>query len=302
MNRPNSTFALGARDVLAQAIVPTLHRQQWSLDGAQASAMYRVVHLSSGRGDLSHSDGNLPLRAPDIVWLPAGAARTLRVDAGSTGVAVGVSDSLLAASIGNQADSAVLRQISSRLCSFSTSETSARDELVRSLLAIEAEARRGAGGSWHYLAAHLTIVLVMLWRMAGRELTAAQSAGHVAQRLQRFRHLVEAQFRDHWPMARYAGELSMSADRLHDLCVRNLGRAPVALVHQRLVREACLLLSGSDHSIERLATELGFASASHFSRFFKRWMEVGPKAFRERSRAQAAAGLPTLPTSYADWP
>jgi AraC family transcriptional activator of pobA len=302
MNRPSIPFTLGARDVLAQVIVPTLHRQHWSLDGAQSGAMYRVVHLSSGRGELSHADGALQLRAPDVAWLPAGAARSLRVEAGSAGVAVGVSDSLLAASIGDQADSAALRQISARMCQFSTHDPPSRDELLRSLLAIEAEARHGIGGSWHYLAAHVTIVLVVLWRIAGREAAAPASAGHGDPRLQRFRHLVEAQFRAHWTIARYAAELAMSADRLHDLCVRTLARTPIALVHQRLAREACLLLSGSDLSIERLAADLGFASASHFSRFFKRWMGVGPKAWREQSRAQAAAGKPGLPTSYADWP
>ena len=96
--------------------------------------------------------------------------------------------------------------------------------------------------------------------------------------------------------------MSLSADRLHDLCVRALGRSPITLVHQRLAREACLLLSGSDLSVERLSADLGFTSASHFSRFFKRHMNLGPKAWREQSRAQAAAGKPGLPTSYADWP
>lgn len=138
--------------------------------------------------------------------------------------------------------------------------------------------------------------------MAGREPGGAAAANPNAERLQRFRHLVEAQFRQHWSVARYAAELGVSADRLHDLCVRNFERSPITLVHQRLVREACLLLSGSDLSIEKLGSDLGFASASHFSRFFKRWATASPKAWRDQSRALAAAGQPHEPTSYADWP
>ena len=298
----NRSFALGARDVLAQVIAPTLHPQRWSLDGAQGGAMSRAIHLASGRGLLSHADGELPLRAPDVVWLPAGTARSLRVDPGSAGVTVGVSDALLAAAMGEQADAAALRQVSARLCTVTAPEAGPREELVRSLQAIEAEARSGVGGSRPYLAAHLTIVLVMLWRLTTHEGADPPAAGPGLQRLLRFRHLVEAQFRAHWPVARYAAELSISADRLHDLCVRTLARPPVALVHQRLVREACGLLAGTDLSIERLAADLGFGSASHFSRFFKRWMGVGPKAWREQARAQAAAGRPPGPGSYADWP
>jgi AraC family transcriptional regulator, transcriptional activator of pobA len=303
-----AAIAPGARDVLAQLVAPTLHAQRWSLEGAQAGAMSRAVHLASGRGLLGHGGGELPLRAGDIVWLPAGSARSLRVDAGSVGVTVGVSDALLAAAMGEQADAAPLRQVSARMVAVSAPEPGPRDELVRSLHAIEAEARRGAGGSRPYLAAHLTLVLVTLWRLTSRDgaepVPGARGAqgprGH--QRLLRFRHLVEAQFRQHWPVARYAAELALSADRLHELCVGTLGRPPLALVHQRLVREACSLLAGTDLAVERLAADLGFGSASHFSRFFRRWMGTPPSAWRAQVRAQAAAGRPVGPASYADWP
>lgn len=291
----------GARDVLAQVILPTLHRQRWSLDGAASGALGRVIHLSAGRGELAHADGELALRAPDVAWLPGGVGRSLRVEPGSTGIVVGISESLLAAAIGQHADSGPLRQLTGRLCRLSAHEAGPRAELERSLLAIDTEAGRAAGGSWHYLAAQLTIVLVLMGRLAGSALPAPV-AGQGAARLQRFRHLVEAQLREHWPIARYASELSMSPDRLHDLCVRTLGRTPTALVHERVAHEACLLLSGSDLSVERVAADLGFHSASHFSRFFKRWRAVGPKAWREQARQRARAGQGGLPQSYADWP
>ena len=298
--------APGARDVLAQLLTPALHAQRWTLDGAPARTMSRAIHLSAGRGLLVHACGEIPLRAPDVAWLPAGSARVLQVDAGSAGVSVGVSDTLLAAAMGEHPDAAPLRQVGTRLCVVSTAEAGPRDELVRSLHAIEAEARGGHEGGRAYLSAHLTLVLVALWRLSSREgadaAPASAGAGSPTPRLLRFRHLVEAQFREHWTVARYARELSISPDRLHDLCVRALGRSPLALVHQRVVREACALLAGTDLSVERLAADLGFGSASHFSRFFKRWMTVGPKAWREQVRAQAAAGRRLGPASYADWP
>ena len=126
--------------------------------------------------------------------------------------------------------------------------------------------------------------------------------GPATRRLLRFRQLVEAQFRQHWTVARYATELGLSADGLHDLCTRTLARTPLALLHQRVGREACGLLAGTDLSVERLATELGFGSSSHFSRFFKRLMGVGPRAWRDKARSQAASGRPLEPSSYADWP
>jgi AraC-like DNA-binding protein len=296
------SFPASARDVHAQLFAPTLHRQRWSLEGVQPGALSRAIHLGSGRGVVHHSEGQTPLRPSDIVWLPAGTARAVQIEAGSAGVTVGVSDALLAAAMGERDDEAPLRQVSARMCIVTAPEGALREEVVRSLLAIEAEARSGTGGLRPYLAAHLTIVLVGLWRLSSHDATEPMSPGPGGRRLLRFRHLVEAQFRAHWPIARYAGELGLSPDGLHDLCVRTLKRTPLALVHQRIVREACSLLAGTDLSVDRLASDLGFSSASHFSRFFKRWMGVGPKGWRSQVRGMAAAGLPQQPVSYADWP
>jgi len=299
---PSGARSPGARDVHAQRIMPTLHRQRWSLDGAQPGALSRAIHLSSGRGVVSHAQGEIAVRAPDIVWLPAGAAREVQIDAGSAGVTVGVSDALLAAAMGERDDAAPLRQVSTRMCIVTAPDGAPRDEIVRSLLAMEAEARSGTGGLRPYLAAHLTIVLVAMWRLSSREGGHAMDSAPEGHRLLRFRHLVEAQFRAHWPVSRYAKELGISPDRLHDLCVSTLERAPLALVHQRVLQEACSLLAGTDLSVERLAGDLGFSSASHFSRFFKRWMDTGPRDWRRQVRHLAAAGLPQRPVSYADWP
>ncbi len=296
-------FTPGAREVQAQRIVPTLHRQRWSLESAYPGALSRVIHLSSGKGLVFHVDGETPLRAPDIVWLPAGSAREVQIEAGSAGVSVGISDALLAMAVGDRHDEAPLRQVSARRCVVTAPEGALREEVVRSLLAIETEARSGTTGLRPYLAAHLTIVLVGLWRLSSHDLTApALRAAPGGQRLLQFRHLVESQFRAHWPVARYAEELGLAPDSLHDLCVRTLARPPLALVHQRLVREACSLLVGTDLSIERLAADLGFSTASHFSRFFKRWTGSGPQSWRRQARSASAAGSPQAPLSYADWP
>ena len=299
---PSSLPSAGAREVHAQRIAPTLHRQRWSLDGSQPGALSRAIHLSSGRGVVSHARGETPLRAPDIVWLPAGSAREVQIEAGSAGVTVGVSDTLLAMAMGERDDEAPLRQVSTRMCIVTAPEGALRDEIVRSLQAIESEARSGMGGLRPYLAAHLTIVLVGLWRLTSHDGGAAPMPGPGGQRLLRFRHLVEAQFRSRWTIARYAQELGLTPDGLHDLCMRTLQRTPLTLVHQRVVREACSLLAGTDLAVERLADDLGFASASHFSRFFKRWTGSGPRDWRARVRAQAASGAPQAPLSYADWP
>lgn len=294
---------LGARDVLAMGIQPTLHAQRWSLAPAEAApGLGRFVLLASGRGSVAHRQGEMTLHAQDLVWLPAGEAVALRVAPGSEGILVGVSDALLAAAIGTHAEAHLLRHLTGRTARLTVHEAGPRDEIARSLRAIEAEARKGPEGSWGYLSAHLTIVLVWMWRLGQQGAPELARGGGGAQRLQRFRQLVEAQFREHWPVARYAQALAITPDRLHDLCLRSVGRPPLVLIHQRVVVEACRLLAGTDLAVERIGAELGFGSASHFSRFFRRWAEVPPRAWREQVRRRARSGLAALPGSYADWP
>ncbi len=279
-------------------MAPALHVQRWTL----APGLSHAVHLHSGRGRVLHDEGELPLRAQEIAWMPAGRARALQLEPGSAGVWIGVSDSCLAAAMGDRPTMAALRQVSLRRCSLLIADPRSHEELARSLQAIESEVRREGGTSQPYLSAHLTLVLVMLWRLSSGEGEDQVTTGAAPPRLLRFRHLVEAQYRSHWRLSRYAAELGISADRLHDLCQRHLGRSPLELVHQRLLREACSLLAGTDLPIERVAIDLGFGSASVFSRFFKRGLRQSPTVWRAHARARATVGRAALPASYADWP
>lgn len=299
---PRRRVDAAAPELLATAFESSLQPRQWSLATAVAApALARVIHLASGQGTLRHGEDEWRLRAGDVVWLPAGRAHTLRVEAGSAGIWVGVADTLLASALGERSDAAVLRAVALRSLRAGDTEPLQRQELVRSLHAMEVESRLAQGSSRPYLVAHLTLVLVLLWRLSSGE-HDAEPGLPAPQRLLQFRHLVEAQFRSHWPLARYAAELGISPDRLHDLCVRALGRPPLELLHQRLLREACSLLAGTDLPVERVALELGFTGSSAFSRFFRRGLRHSPSAWRAAVRAQAAAGPAAAAPNYADWP
>ncbi|MCC6813695.1 MAG: helix-turn-helix transcriptional regulator [Rubrivivax sp.] len=291
-----------AHEVSAATFESSLQARHWSLaPAAGAAVLSRIVHLASGQGTLWHADGQMRLRAGDIAWLPAGRAQALRVEAGSSGVWVGVADTLLASALGDRADAAVLRALAIRSWLAVDTEPLQRQDVVRSLHAMEAESRLEAGSSRPFLAAHLTLVLVLLWRLTSRE-RGADASSPGPQRLLQFRHLVETQFRSRWTVARYASELAISPDRLHDLCVRALGRSPLHLLHQRVLREACSLLAGTDLPVDRVAHDLGFGSSSHFGRFFHRWTGTAPGQWRRQARERAAAGRPASTANYADWP
>jgi AraC family transcriptional regulator, transcriptional activator of pobA len=241
--------------------------------------------------------------APVLVWVPPGGAERLHLRAGSAGQLLGIAEDLLTSSLGSGAESFALGEFADRLLAAALSDDNRIADLRHSFSAIGRELARPESGSWTTIAAHISLILVGLWRASGVEAMAGVARGTSSAVLQRFRSLVEMNFRDHWPIPRYADALAVSPDRLHAICLRELKRPPLKLVHERVIREAMLLLDRSMLTVEQISDHLGFTDPAHFNRFFKAKAGTPPGTFR-RGIARSAArsdGFRSI-YSYADWP
>ena len=79
-----------------------------------------------------------------------------------------------------------------------------------------------------------------------------------------FLQMVELHYRDGWPIARYAAALGVTDDRLHAHCKREKGRSPRAIIHERLIHEACTRLQQLDLPVEQIGYGLGFRDPGLF--------------------------------------
>lgn len=82
-------------------------------------------------------------------------------------------------------------------------------------------------------------------------------------------------------IARHAGVSPRHLDRLF----RETGESFVATYHRLRLARAQVLLRQSSLSISEVAVAVGFSSAGHFSRTFKRHLGRSPSALRSRDRA-----------------
>ena len=286
----------------AQSLSAALHVQRFALRPSGRDASRAAILLAAGSGSVGGLSTRVELVAPCLAWLPIEADHFLRLAAGSSGELLTLSDMLIKDAVGQGAESIHLRVINERAVVVNAADAPAIAEAASSFRAVSQEIRRDDRGSWSYLTAHVALILVQCWRLSGFEEVARQDIDSHSALLVRFRHLVEKRFRERWRIADYARELGVSHDRLHDICVRVLGRAPKELLHDRLGHEASLRLARSGLSIEALADYLGFRSASHFSRFFKQRIGFTPAAYRRAARdATTQSGVLTAST-YADWP
>jgi AraC family transcriptional regulator, transcriptional activator of pobA len=148
----------------------------------------------------------------------------------------------------------------------------------------------------------LRIVLVVMLRLSVGSELILPGAGEKAGILQRFRQLVEMNFRNHWTIGQYADALGISTDRLHAVCTSGIGKPPKALVSERLAHEAVQRMERSSITIQQLGHSLGFNDPAHFSSFFKRMTGMPPGRYRELLARSRTEGQNAPPKRFADWP
>jgi AraC-type DNA-binding domain-containing proteins len=244
-----------------------------------------------------------PLVAPAAIFLPHGEEAVFHLAPGSAGILIGAAPQLLTEAIGARAESVQLRILAERPMATGIADAVAHAGLVTFARGFAGELQDEARGSWMALAAHLRLILIALKRLSERAGAHPRlSEAEEVSLLQRFRQLVEARFRDHWPVARYAAELGVTTDRLHAVATRALSRAPVQLIQDRMVHEACLRLELSAGTAQEIAYGLGYAEPTYFSHFFKRRTGLTPAGYRRLVRERARLREPGPTFGFADWP
>lgn len=287
----------------AERIESSLQKRVWSFNRAADATERQIVLLTDGSGEAEAGRERLALEAPALLWAGDLKPGRLVVEAGSTGYRGRISNALLVDAIGDQAESVELRYLADRDFVLSLAGQGDRAAvLARCFEGILSELRQPQEGSPLLLSALVRIILVTMMRLSGAHEMSLVGRGEKASLLQRFRQLVEMNFRSHWTIAQYAAALGISADRLHAICTSGIGKSPKALVSERLAHEAALRLDRSAMTIQQIGHSLGFADPAHFSSFFRRVTGSAPGAYR-RQRAQASlAGDATPAMNFADWP
>jgi AraC family transcriptional regulator, transcriptional activator of pobA len=262
-----------------------------------------VILLDSGQAVITRDDGATTVSGPALLWLPWERSQRIRAKAGTVGGRLVMGETALANAIGVKPEAADLRVLAARHIHLSFE---GRPALHRDIIGcfdlILREAAGNAPGSATVIEAQVRVMLVMLWRYAARPDDLRQAGASTSLILQQFRHILETHFRDRWTVTRYADALNVSADRLHDICQRTLGKPPLQLIHERLVFEAQVLLERSSMTLEQIAEFLAFRSAAQFSSFFKTLRGIPPGTWRRQARMADDTTVDRVMRSYADWP
>jgi AraC family transcriptional activator of pobA len=136
-------------------------------------------------------------------------------------------------------------------------------------------------GRVHSLLAYATLLVLQYLRRRGEQVLHAKQPGSRDALVQRFRALVDKEFRSHRPLAFYAGALGVTPDHLSRSCRQITGESALDLLHGRLMLEARRLLAYTSMPVAGIALQLGYEDPAYFSKFFARCVGDTPSAYRE---------------------
>lgn len=287
----------------AERIESSLHPRYWSFNRQREGLARQVVFLTDGAGEAEAGGERFAISAPAIMWLGGMKPGRLRAEAGTTGFRGWIEDAIVIAAVGDQPESPGLRYLVERDFVLSLAGQAEQATILeRCLNGVINEVRDGRDGSALVVSALLRIILVALSRASAGGALAAPTTGEKTGLLQRFRRLVEMNFRSHWTVGQYAAALGISPDRLHAICTSGLGKTPKALISERLAQEAAIRLQRSSLTIQQLGHALGFADPAHFSHFFRKMMGMPPGSYRRTVAGSASGAASPTPRTFADWP
>lgn len=278
--------------------------QERVVGARSAAAKYDwfVFFLDSGQAVAETHDGDFEMSGPALRWGPLDEHARLRVAAGGSGYYLFFGAPIFEDAIGLAAEGPDLRMFASQhlVASFERSD-SLSQRLDTLFQRVTLEASTDQFGSEIAISAYIRLLLVLLWRSVDRDILPQEVKSLGLGDINFFRNLVEAHFRARWTARQYAREMGVTYDRLHDICVRLVGKPPARLIRERSLHEARVLLQRTSLSAERISAMLGFTSASQFNHFFKSMAGETPGTFRKRALSPSEEDDAQL-QRFSDWP
>ncbi|MFI5794558.1 helix-turn-helix domain-containing protein [Streptomyces sp. NPDC051677] len=154
-------------------------------------------------------------------------------------------------------------------------------------LALEFQALRGIPLEAHVaVLRHLLAVLVL--RLSQRTAAVGSPAPEPGETFVHFRDAVERDFTRTRRLEDYAQALGYSPRTLSRAALAGAGVGAKEFIDRRVILEAKRLLAHGDLPASRIAAQLGFTSATNFSKYFQQRTGQSPIAFRATVRGRSA--------------
>ncbi len=257
---------------------------QWVIHPHRHDGFVQLLYLTRGSVQVQIDDTTAQADAPCLLLIPAGHVHGFRFSLDIDGPVVTATqktlESLAAATMPE-----LLTTLRKPLVMPVPQEPQQTDRLMPLFLALEQESRHHAPGQ---LAAGMSLLLTLMIHVyrihGGGAGDPAQphlrTPSRRAKQIEKFRTIVDRDFRKQHSVQAYAREIGVTAGQLSRLCRESMGMSALDVINARILHEAQRLLVYTSLPVKQVAAELGFDDDAYFSRFFRKHGGVTPKTFR----------------------
>ncbi|MBF5093006.1 helix-turn-helix domain-containing protein [Novosphingobium sp. NBM11] len=270
---------IGPEFVHIERIADRSSLHDWTIAPHSHPGMAQVLMIETGTVDVASDGSARKIAAPACMIVPSGCVHAFRFAVAAEGWVLSMAIALLhdprIAGLleGLGLDGGGLRVI--------PLETEDRQRARLSWLLADMADRLEQGlRATPALIAQLGLVLATLGETLAASLPQDAGKDRRAVLVGRYRGMIEAQYRDHWPIERYAYALGVTSSTLTRACRAVVDKSPGDLLHDRLALEAMRFLAFTGMGMAQIAHRLGFEDPAYFARFFKNRTGETASAFR----------------------
>ncbi len=255
----------------------------WTIRPHKHDALIQLLYLIQGSAEVLLDHEKVAVVAPCLIWIPAQTVHGFNFSEDVDGPAITAAQRSLESLLG--VSNPELTSLLRKPATIDLHESNQHAEALMPLfLAIEREARFHSSGQGTASMALLVAVCVQMARLAeANSTTRISTHSRKNTQLEKFRTMVEENFKKHLPIAAYADHLGITAGQLSRLCREILGVSSLDIINARIIHEAQRELVYTGNSVKQLAYFLGFADETYFCRFFRKHTGLSPRAFRAKA-------------------
>ncbi|MCH4813718.1 4-hydroxyphenylacetate catabolism regulatory protein HpaA [Vreelandella neptunia] len=250
---------------------------------------FQVHYIKSGMVRVYLDNRQYHQQGPMFFLTPPTVPHSFTTEEGSDGHVLTVRQQLVWSLLEESADLGSIQKISPVCVATGNVSQEARHEVMRverlfDELGTEFNSyRKGRDAA---LTTLTQLIFISLFRLSANSLKAQHTRQDELTLFHRFNLEIEAHFKAHWTLTKYATALNVTEARLNSICRRIAGVPSKRLVHERLVQEARRMLTFTRMTVNEIGYQLGFQDPAYFCRFFARHAGTSPSRYRHHQFEQ----------------
>lgn len=253
----------------------------WIINTHRHSKLFQVIYLQDGAVEVLLDGMTQHLTGSWIISIPTGVAHGFQFQPNSQGFVLSIDHSILMALLNIHQDIAFHNLVYLPQVIQCVEEYKSIHQFLQYIFLLRDEFNHYQIKRQDSLEGLSTLILLSLMRYLHQVNLVQQVGSGDSQLLGKFWSCLEAHYREHWTLDRYADHLHISISTLNRLCHKHTGENPKTILQERLLLEAKKRLIYTRQSVEEIAYFLGFKDQAYFSRFFKNHLGVTPGTYRK---------------------